>query len=452
MRKHIKKLLYSSLVVFMSIGMHLTVEARVTREVAEATLPYLMKAAGMPEDAHPNPDPNPNVPFYSQNKLNAIISMIYTDAGQQEMVNWARSGDFPNILTVANFVTTNTYQADQANLQRLFPCLPGGTFTSYATNTDRLGCCIHGNINNIHKICVALINKTPDTVTGNNKDKIKEVINLFPALRDKSLDQKLAIIIFILDICDNDDQIKLILDDILIADQDRNTAIESVINTLSYNEYDHRPVPASSVDAAGDCVQTLYRHLINIVVQNHDTNARKYNVGILPTKLNEYYSGRYFADIVSIGGKHGEAGLIDKVQHKRWNAALSATVGDINITNGSIQNICAVLEAIVAASNGQESVLGNRNVSFTYNLEVQGEATTETNRMQIALNTLDKRGADPNGIPRFLVRQITGTHATATWANQQIKIIDNLRGKRILIGIGGTGSTAAGHAEILSIN
>ena len=122
----------------MSIGTNFDTEARVTREVAEATLPYLMKAAGIPEDTRPNPDPSPTVPCYDQAKQEAIISMIYTNDGQQQIVNWVRSGDFPHILSNVGFNSVNTYRIEQDNLQLLFPWGPG-TFSSYATHISRLG-------------------------------------------------------------------------------------------------------------------------------------------------------------------------------------------------------------------------------------------------------------------------------------------------------------------------
>jgi hypothetical protein len=187
----------------MTLGVACNTEARVTKEVAEATILFLLEAVGIPPTG---------VPATDNARRDAIVRMLYTDAGQQEMCDWATHGTFPPLLTTAGFITADTYQVDQSNLQRLFPCQPGGTFTSYATNTDRLRYCIHGNINNIHKICAALINKTPNTITGSNKDKIKEVINLFPVLATKSVDQKLAIVVFILDICDTPDQIFNILD------------------------------------------------------------------------------------------------------------------------------------------------------------------------------------------------------------------------------------------------
>ena len=40
-------------------------------------------------------------------------------------------------------------------------------------------------------------------------------------------------------------------------------------------------------------MQTLYRHLINIAIQNDVTNSRNFNVGRLPEKLREYYTNKY---------------------------------------------------------------------------------------------------------------------------------------------------------------
>ncbi len=50
MKKCIKKLLFSAIVVFMGININFNANARVTREVAEATLPYLMEVAKIPGD------------------------------------------------------------------------------------------------------------------------------------------------------------------------------------------------------------------------------------------------------------------------------------------------------------------------------------------------------------------------------------------------------------------
>lgn len=71
----IKKLFYSVLVAFISIGVNFDTDARVTREVVEATLPYLMKVAGIEEA--PRPAPASATPYYAPEKRGAIIDMIY---------------------------------------------------------------------------------------------------------------------------------------------------------------------------------------------------------------------------------------------------------------------------------------------------------------------------------------------------------------------------------------
>ncbi len=148
MKKCIRKLLYSSLVAFISIGINFNAEARVTKEVAEATLPYLMETAEIPgdeEDTEHIGDAKTTVKanesWYKKDKIQAILSMIYTDEGQQQMVNWALRGVFPPTLAEAGFITANTYQ-DQSyrniSLASLFPCNTG-TFTSFANHESRLG-------------------------------------------------------------------------------------------------------------------------------------------------------------------------------------------------------------------------------------------------------------------------------------------------------------------------
>jgi hypothetical protein len=243
------------------------------------------------------------------------------------------------------------------------------------------------------------------------------------------------------------------------AKQTRATAIETAITlaqqNANNNEYDCRPVSASAANNNGDCVQTLYRHLINIAIQNHDTDARKYNVGVLPQGLKVYYTaGKYFADIVTICGDSSESGVVNTNYHQEWHNALSATVPvGTNISNGTIQNIATVLEAVNIAAGNPVSVLGNRSIAFPHGLahNLNGNSN-ETARIETSLNNLDKRGNDSNGLRRFSVKQSNAAHTVAAWATEQIEIIDNLRDHRILIGIGGNGSSHQGHTEIISIS
>ena len=124
----IKKLFYSVFVAFISIGVNSDIEARVTKEVAEVTLPYLMEAAGIPATHR------------TAAHQAAIIRMIYTDEGQREMVNWVKNGTFPQKLNDAGFISVGTYADEvyrKVSLASLFPCQTG-TFTSFANHSSRL--------------------------------------------------------------------------------------------------------------------------------------------------------------------------------------------------------------------------------------------------------------------------------------------------------------------------
>lgn len=117
------------------------------------------------------------------------------------------------------------------------------------------------------------------------------------------MDAKLAYVLFVLDICDTADQIFNILDEFanlvggianyqlpnIAAGQagTRGNPIHSI-----YNEYKVRPVSAIVGRALGkddgDCVETLYRHLINIAIQDY-RNLSKLYVERLLEELKKYY-------------------------------------------------------------------------------------------------------------------------------------------------------------------
>ena len=108
MKKIFRKLACCSFLSIASIGCF-DAEARVTKEVAEAVLPYLMEAAGLDGDEDVEGAVSAKEKKYKKEKIQAILDMIYTDEGQQQMVNWVRSGKFPTKLTEAGFESVGTY-------------------------------------------------------------------------------------------------------------------------------------------------------------------------------------------------------------------------------------------------------------------------------------------------------------------------------------------------------
>lgn len=109
MKKIFRKLACCSFLSIASIGCF-DAEARVTKEVAEAVLPFLMEAAGIPGDPDEEGVVSAKEAKYKNVKIKAILDMIYTDDGQQQMVNWVQDGTFPPKLDGAGFKSAETYK------------------------------------------------------------------------------------------------------------------------------------------------------------------------------------------------------------------------------------------------------------------------------------------------------------------------------------------------------
>ncbi len=482
MKMRIKKLLYSSLATLISIGINFNTEARVTKEVAEAVLPYLMSAAGIHEDARPNPDPTPNVPYYSKAKRDAIISMIYTDEGQQQMVDWAKKGIFPLALLDVKFTTDNFYldgwlriplentigkagiitktnkifespiilfaaqEIRNAYIGALFPCGPK-TFSSFAAHPSRLG--YHALDNggaNLENICSAFINVA---LQVQNNQGVQDIIDRLRQYRN--IDNQLASILFVLDICDTVTQIKNILNLTLNADANRDGNIDAMIeNAILVNEYSYRPVSATTFPGTrqGDCAETLYRHLVNIAVQNDINAPKNFNVGHLPASLLQgYYNALYGVnDVITTSRTHGEAGKMSLTDHVAWRNSFRLVPGIGNITNTNIADIARVLNALRNALQGNSN-LGQR-VPISEPLihflpQVVVNQTPESTQIQQALNELDGRSDISPNESRFLVgvknqpdqqdfQNLNLPHLN--WITDLIEIVDRLWNRRIFVG------------------
>ena len=501
MENSIKKLLCSTIIAFVSIGVNFNTNARVTREVAEATLPYLMEAAGIPEDSREekqgeestNPTTQGKTPYYSSDKTKAILSMIYTDAGQREMVAWAKKGDFPESLREGGFTPSNLYydgwlieplkdaglgidintlvehlkqgplnnpysmlsfaiQAIRnAYIGALFPCGPG-TFSSYAAHSSRLGYCVLNDKTPVLDICSAIIKDSANIDCFTTE--VKEIISHLREYHNV-IDSKLANIIFILDICDTCEQVKDILTKTLGADnsRERNSTIDSAVAERRYNEYDHRPVSATSAGTGqrtGDCVETLYRHLINIAIQNDTNEPRQYNIKNLPEKLRTDYYGKLYASYISgnvltIPKTETEAGKTELTCHGYWKEALVASLTDENKSTKKNQQTQTNKQISQANVSVIAEVLNRvSNVGMTQSAsEVSTDRSPETT-IQNALNTLAGNGE------RFIVYVNNPEDISLLGLPNEIDvliIVDRLWKRTIKVGIWNEQ-----HAEIVSID
>lgn len=113
-------------------------------------------------------------------------------------------------------------------------------------------------------------------------------------INKSTLDTFLAKIIFLIDICDDLDQLKIIY----------NMVTSNVINieardmTVKYNEYECSPVSATMAQKKnneGDCVENLCRHIIAIAIQ---IDSAKCYCDQLPTSVR--LNGRNHSGITEI--------------------------------------------------------------------------------------------------------------------------------------------------------
>ena len=221
MKKIFRRLACCSFLSIASIGCF-DAEARVTKEVAEAVLPYLMEAAGIEGDQHSGTTRRANKAEYENNKIQAILNMIYTDDGQQQMVNRVKTGKFPQKFRDAGFASAGTYADDpyrKVSLASLFPC-SAGTFTSFANHQSRLG--LHILLNEQRKsehIASFLRQRTiTEHIIGNiNFQSFEKANTRFHGKRKSkdplgrlTMDTLLAKVIFVLDIVDDKNILELL--------------------------------------------------------------------------------------------------------------------------------------------------------------------------------------------------------------------------------------------------
>lgn len=420
MKKRTKKLLCFSLIASMSIGCFNT-EARVTKEVAEAVLPYLMEAAGIPGDTHSGTTKKANASEYEGSKIQAILSMIYTDEGQQQMVDWAVRNKRPDKLAVFGGVmsdstnweqnSSNINQGNEKLYQILFPCKTE-TFTSFANHTSRFGYVVLTKYESIESKLLQWI------IDGKKPAGENDII----AVGNEVLDCKIARIIFILDIFDDLQQIKEICG-----------TIPENMEFVSKNEYMCRPVSAIIANKEGDCVETLYRHLINISIQD-TIDLNLLHVERLLELLRKYFGNKSLETPKEIKDR-SYAGTTSIKDHNKWKNALQS-VADFktyfNISSGAIYNIARTLWQIAFFETTEQ-------------MKPFGGLENFEKIIEISMNKL----ADVS--KRFSVN-IKDAQTDKGWITKIITIQDATAQRIIVIGIcEDISKDNFGHAEIISI-
>lgn len=225
--------------------------------------------------------------------------------------------------------------------------------------------------------------------------------------------------IFVLDICDSLQQI--------------NKLLALKLNEYMTNaEYLCRPVSAiAALDGKnyeGDCVETLYRHLINIAIQDIE-NLSTFHTEQLCDSLYAYYYPSYKAGDEKesiILESVSESGLTSIVRHTEWKKHLKETIGEYCSSVGSVNNLARGLSKIASIEMDEN------------------DETTIKN----ALNSLNKNKS-------FEVKVERKKEGLPDWVTKTISITEKQSDKpkrSIVIGINETLKTnSEGHAEILSI-
>ena len=175
-------------------------------------------------------------------------------------------------------------------------------------------------------------------------------------------------------------------------------------------------------------METLYRHLINIAIQDIE-NLSTFHTEQLCDSLYAYYCPSYKAGnekesitLESIS----ESGLTSIARHTEWKKHLKETIGEYCSSVGSVNNLARGLSKIASIEMGgnDETVIKN------------------------ALSSLSKDKS-------FEVKVEGRTGELPDWVTKTITITENQSGtlkRTIIVGVNeALKTTSEGHAEILSI-
>lgn len=304
------------------------------------------------------------------------------------------------------------------------------------------------------------INNNPTNFTDANKKFHKNI-----GQSELHIDILLAKVIFILDIYD-EDTVATVLNQLTKFDE------KMLAKYNNLQEYAVRPISATvalneiSSKDEGDCVETLYRHLINIAIQDPDHSRRnRFHIERLPVELRKYYdpNDKYYNEIkANIETPKGfvlsssEAGVTDIKRHHEWKQCLTHSLksllsSNINITSDFYNEIILSKENLnFCVSIGSTNYIANilHGIAF-YN--------SKDNNITAGLNDENKKNAmlienAMNKLAALSAKNEVRFHVyiedanCLKWADKKMQIDDFHAKRKITIGIQNNG-----HAEIINI-
>ncbi len=212
----------------------------------------------------------------------------------------------------------------------------------------------------------------------------------------------------------------------------------------------------------GDCVETLYRHLINIAIQDPDDKRRNmFHIERLPKELRKYYnpSDECFTnrqhDLKEATGlklDESEAGLTDFVKHISWKSclieALFAIIGKEDGCTLCKNTLLIKKISELWVSIGQIDCIANilHTIAFHNSNDKNIKTGTDRNASLIE-NAMNKLSAlSETSSKRFDVKIKNKTQEMPQWVNKIIEINDPHAHRTIVVG-----AEKDGHAEIIKI-
>lgn len=256
MKKCIKKLLYSSLVAFIGIGINFDAEARLPKYMARRAAELLIEKSGLVLNGE-------NVTNKVQKRrefAEKLVNFLYSTEKRQHLANWFRSAykrdiriseasqDIQGLFTKLSQVTAYTY-INGNFINNRFPCWTG-TLTCFMLDRNNLA----------YQILSHSEHERSKEVYLKYKDGTS-IVNIVTA----SSAQKIIHVLFLLELIDTWDDVKK------ITESEEESPLDKV---LERDPYECVSVPNtmygldSSKDPQGSCMISTIKNLLCVLCQN----------------------------------------------------------------------------------------------------------------------------------------------------------------------------------------
>lgn len=374
----------------------------------------------------------------------AVTDLIYTETGNQEIVNWVRSKENVAIrptnglisAIISPIIASNTINI----MELLFPCYTG-TLTAYMHHSGRsLGYWVRQSEN--FRICTYLITGNSE-MWPNGLTIERSKINPLKTKLDKDNVPRAVIgflgVLFTVEILDTLEEVNGMLENI------RRHPIEFQLHTFS-DQYMCRPISNSATDSKhSDCIETTIKHLVAIICNDGVSGV---NIQWLPSDSK---IANYFTRGNTIMGGTYNAGALGLGTHKDWTDSLIDTIGNIQHIQHIQPTVWGLAKTLFHLAQRSPNARYREVLSRNYencdnrrqsqNLEI-GEHAAILDRDKTALGNMIKfalctLGNFHEGDIEIEVSKWEQEKLNSVWPTEKVTIIDRKHSKTIVVGTGG---------------